>query len=318
MQCSKCGKKLKADMTVCPSCGTGINGEASIKENRKKQEQKNNKKKGNSIEKTSKWLTIVLVTIAALLVAGAAAFLLTANLREYNAVMELYENKEYDKAELRLQALADKGYRDSEEKLKEMRFEWIQARVDAYDYIGAQRYINYLDQETPYLTELFIIPNYAIAQLHEEKNPILANLFYGRMKGYLDADQRAEEMAKRAEEMGQTMEDFDDPEPSEEDEGKTLYYKIALKSFDTEDEAIAYKEQLAASANNISPFVDEVIGKWMVLAANHTDRIEAETRLLCLEKMGYDAEIVTEWVEYMGNTDEISELMGDITGMMQG
>lgn len=251
--------------------------------------------------------------IAIAVVAVVVIIFGTRNLRDYNDAMKLYEQKDYAMAEHSFELLAQKGYKDSDEQLKKLRYDWIDHRLSIYDYNGLLRYLMNLDDDTSYKADIYYKVYYAVAELHEEKNPALAKHYFEQIQNYSDSAQRAEEAGRRAEQMGQTFNDFSDPEPSQEDKGKTLYYKISIASFDTEEQANAFKEQALASGNNVSPYVEQLEGKWQVLAATHKDRKEAETRMLSLEKMGYSPEMIIDYVENTAaDIDQLANVMNAI------
>lgn len=298
MQCSKCGKKLKEGMTVCPACGTGINGEEPIKVKKQKEEAK--KHKDSFEKKIMKGRKALLIFMAALLVIAfgtAAVVLATQNMRDYKSAVAAYEDKRYDEAELTLEKLADKNYKDSVELLKNMRYEWVDSRMSVYDYIGAERYVNTLDESLDYKADLRNSVLYKIAELHETENPAIAQKYYQDITGYKDADERAEKAGEAAKEMGQSLSDFDNPEAPSDLKNAVPYFKISVGSFDDEASAENFKNEVEQSGKNLRPYIEQLEGKYQVLVATHAKLLEAQTRMLCMKALGYEPQLFTDWEE---------------------
>ena len=295
-ECVNCGKKLKSDMAACPSCGQKVGGKLS-KSNVKNTASKK-KLAAEKAQKQKKLFIILFIVVCALLVCGIAFYFIYSAVINYNEDLETYntavsyiEQEELNQAEIEFDKLNDENFKDSKEKIKDIRTAKVDKKLAIYDHVGAERYA--LAMEDGAFKNLLLAKIcYETGLLHEGINPYLAATYFEKCQefggSYPDVRERTEKNEAEAAEEGQNSSSFADTQIIANGEA---YYFLVESEHDTFEEAEAAKDAMADLPYELTPFIKEYRGKYLAAAAEQSTRIFAETRRICLSKLGIETEI---------------------------
>lgn len=123
IKCPECGKEISDKAESCPHCGYPITGNVEAENTNILSEENHvveEKKTGN--RKLIKGGIIVIIAISIAIILSVIAYLvLTADARNYDSAMKLFENENYQEALYKFIEIGD--YKDSEEMIEKCEYE---------------------------------------------------------------------------------------------------------------------------------------------------------------------------------------------------